>query len=147
MNDADILFVTWSFVFQTALIFHFALRKWRFDTAMQYGPIIYAMGIPAAVISLNLWLMGATWSFWFAGVAHLAWAIFGYRIEYVHGTEWRSPILWPVFVPYVFLYLLTIMFYWWPLGLISRPLWYAYAVLFVIATILNVTSHTRPAES
>jgi hypothetical protein len=43
--------------------------------------------------------------------------------------------------PYVFLYLATVMFYWWPLGLLSRPLWIIYAVLFVIATILNITSH------
>jgi hypothetical protein len=44
-------------------------------------------------------------------------------------------------VPYVLLYLGTVMFYWWPLGLLSRPLWIAYAVLFVIGTGLNVTSH------
>jgi len=64
-----------------------------------------------------------------------------YIIEYVKGIQWRNPIHWPVFGPYVFLYLATIMFYWWPLGLISRPLWYAYAILFVISTVLNITSH------
>jgi hypothetical protein len=44
-------------------------------------------------------------------------------------------------VPYVLLYLSTVMFYWWPVGLLSRPLWIAFAVLFVIGTVLNVTSH------
>jgi hypothetical protein len=34
-----------------------------------------------------------------------------------------------------------VMFYWWPLGLLSRGLWFAYAILFVIATILNLRSH------
>ncbi len=43
--------------------------------------------------------------------------------------------------PYVFLYLATVMFYWWPLALVSKPLWYVYAFLFMISTILNVTSH------
>ena len=43
--------------------------------------------------------------------------------------------------PYVFLYLGTVMFYWWPLALLSRPLWFVFAVLFVIGTILNLTSH------
>jgi len=33
------------------------------------------------------------------------------------------------------------MFYWWPLGLFSKPLWGVYAVLFIVSTILNVTSH------
>ena len=43
--------------------------------------------------------------------------------------------------PYVTLYLVTVMFYWWPLGLLSRPLWFVFAVLFVIGSILNITSH------
>ena len=105
------------------------------------------MGIVAVVVSLNLWLMGATWSFWLAGVLHAVWALFGYRVEYIEHIEWRSPILWPVFGPYIFLYLATIMFYWWPLALIARPLWSAYAVLFVIATVLNMTSHGNPADT
>jgi len=33
------------------------------------------------------------------------------------------------------------MFYWWPLGLLWRPLWYVQAVLFVISTVLNAASH------
>jgi hypothetical protein len=36
------------------------------------------------------------------------------------------------------------MFYWWPLALISRPLWYIYAVLFIVSTVLNVSSHQAP---
>jgi hypothetical protein len=43
--------------------------------------------------------------------------------------------------PYVTLYLGTIMFYWWPLALLYRPLWFVFGALFVIGTILNITSH------
>ena len=43
--------------------------------------------------------------------------------------------------PYVTLYLSTVMFYWWPLGLIDRRLWFAFLALFIISTILNITSH------
>ena len=43
--------------------------------------------------------------------------------------------------PYLFLTLGTVMFYWWPLGLLSCPLWFAFAILFVIGTVLNITSH------
>jgi hypothetical protein len=62
-------------------------------------------------------------------------------VEYLLHIEWRSPIRWPIFIPYLTLYLASIMFYWWPLATISRPLWYVYAVLFVVSTVLNAASH------
>jgi hypothetical protein len=36
---------------------------------------------------------------------------------------------------------MTVMFYWWPLGEISKYLWFGAAFLFVISTFLNITSH------
>jgi hypothetical protein len=75
-------------------------------------------------------------------VLYAAWAIFGYVVDIARPAGWRSPILWPVFIPYVLLYFLSsLMFYWWPLGNIQRPLWFVYAVLFGISTILNISSH------
>jgi len=139
-------FVIWAFLFQIILIVHFALRKWRFNIAKRYGPIVYALGIPAAVLSMFLLLGGKTWSLWIGGFIYLAWGIFGFWIEYVRKIQWRNPPRWPIFGPYVILYLATIMFYWWPLALISRPLWNAYAVLFVISTALNATSHKMPDD-
>ena len=62
-------------------------------------------------------------------------------MEYQLGINWREPIVWPVFVPYVLLYLTTVMFYWWPVAQLYRPLWYVYAAFFAIGTYLNVTSH------
>jgi hypothetical protein len=141
LDRLEILFVIWAFVFQIILIIHFALRKWRFNTAMRYGPIVYGLGIPAAALSILLLLGGKTWSLWIGGFTYLVWGIYGYSIEYVQKIEWRNPIRWGIFGPYISLYLATIMFYWWPLALFSRPLWYVYAGLFVIATILNATSH------
>lgn len=52
-------------------------------------------------------------------------------------------IRWPIFGPYVLLYLASVMFYWWPLALVSRPLWYVGAATFLVSTSLNVTSHKR----
>ncbi|MCK4897668.1 MAG: hypothetical protein KAS38_02735, partial [Anaerolineales bacterium] len=132
--------------FQIVLVVHFALRKWFFDSAMKYGWIVYALSLPAAVVSVILLLGGETWSLWLGGFIYLVWAIYGYTVEYVRKLEWRNPIRWSVFGPYVFLYLATVMFYWWPLGLISRPLWYLYAFLFLLSTILNVTSHKRTQD-
>jgi hypothetical protein len=120
MDNLEFLYVTTAFLFQTVLIIHFALRKRRFELAMRYGPLVYALSMPAAAVSVLLLLGGKPWSLWLSGFIYLAWAILG---------------------PYVTLYLATVMFYWFPLAQIYKPLWYVYGVLFVISTILNVTSH------
>jgi hypothetical protein len=134
-------FAVTAFTFQIVLLVHFALRKWRFETSLRYGWIVYALSVPAAAVSVILILDRAPWSFWLAGLLYLIWAAFGYTVEYVKGIAWRSPVRWSVFAPYVLLYVATTMFYWWPLALIGRPLWYAFATLFVASTALNVTSH------
>ena len=141
LDNLEILFIVWAFLFQIVLIAHFSLRKWAFPVALKYGWIVYALSVPAVLVAVLLLLGGKTWSLWVAGFSHLVWAIYGYTVEYVRKLSWRNPIRWSIFGPYVSLYLATIMFYWWPLGIVSRPSWYVYAVLFVLSTILNVTSH------
>ncbi len=142
LDNLDTLFVIWAFMFQVLLIVHFAIRKPFFESyTLKYGWIIYALCIPAVVISIVLLRGGKSWSFWLGGFLFLVFALFGYWVDYVAKIEFRSPLRPSVLIPYVVLYLATVMFYWWPLGLLSRPLWFAYAVLFVIATILNITSH------
>lgn len=147
LDRLDSLFIVVAFLFQIALIIHFALRRWAFNTALRYGPIVYALALPAIALSLAQINAGKPWYLWLAGLLYAGWAIFGYYAEYVRHIEWRSPINWSVFVPYVTLYLATIMFYWWPLGLWSRPLWFIYAALFAVATVLNIISHHRPDKT
>ena len=72
---------------------------------------------------------------------YLVWGGYGCTIEYARRISWHHPLRWRIFGPYVSLYLATVMFYWWPLDLFSRPLWYVYALLFLISTWLNITSH------
>jgi len=142
LDNLDILFVVWAFTFQIVLIVHFAMRKRFFESyTMKYGWIVYALCIPAVVISIVLMLGGKTWSFWLGGFLFLLYSAYGYRIDYVKKIQWRNPLRLSIMFPYVFLYLGTVMFYWWPLGILSRPLWIVFAVLFVIGTILNITSH------
>jgi hypothetical protein len=112
----------------------------------RYGWIVYALSAPAAAVSLLLLRGGKPWLLWLAGFLYLVWAIFGYWVEFVRGIKWRNPARWPILVPYLSLYLATTMFYWWPLGLLWRPLWYVYLVLFVISTVLNAASHKGPQE-
>jgi hypothetical protein len=144
MDNLDTLFVVTAFLFQLVLIVHFSLRKWAFNTALRYGPVVYAMAVPAALVSGFILGGGKTWSLWLGGFLYLAWAVFGYVVEYILKIEWRNSIRWSVLGPYVFLYLVTSMFYWFPLALIYKPFWYVYALLFVAVTILNVTSHKDP---
>ncbi len=146
MDRLDTLFAVTALAFQLVLIAHFALRKWRFATALRYGPIVYALSIPAVVVSAVLLAGGKPWGLWLGGFLYLVWALFGYMVEYARRIEWRSPIRPGVFVPYVLLYLATVMFYWFPLALVAKGLWYVYAALFVISTVLNVTSHKGPGK-
>jgi hypothetical protein len=141
LDNNQVLFVVTAFLFQVILIVHFALRKWRFELAMRYGRIVYALSIPAAILSIILLRSGMDWYHWLGGFIYLVWALFGYNVEYIHGIEWRNSLRWPILVPYVILYLSTVMFYWWPVGFVYKPLWYVYTVLFLISTYLNVTSH------
>ncbi len=142
VDNLDKLFVIWAFLFQVVLIVHFAVRKRLFESYTQkFGWIVYALCIPAVVISLMLLRGGKSWSFWLGGFLFVAFAAFGYWVDYVAQIQFRNPLQVSVLIPYVVLYLVTVMFYWWPVGMLSRPLWFAYAVLFVIATVLNIRSH------
>lgn len=144
MFDFDpwqVQFTATAFLFQVILIAHFALRKWRFATAIRFGPLVYAFGIPAAAVSVLLLSEGVGWSFWAAGFLCLAWAIFGYLVDYALKIDWRSSPKGAAFVLYLLLYLAANMFYWFPLALIWRPLVYIYAVFYAAATWLNITSH------
>jgi hypothetical protein len=147
MSGLDTLFVIWVFFFQIVLVAHFALRKRRFESyTVKYGWVVYALSIPAAVISIVLLLGGKSWSFWLGGFLFLVYAAYGYWVDYVKSIPWRKPLRLSILFPYVILYLATVMFYWWPVGLISRPLWYVYAVLFLISTALNAASHKGPED-
>jgi hypothetical protein len=142
LDNLDTLFVVWAFTFQIVLIVHFAIRKPLYESYTEkYGWLVYALSIPAAVISIVILLGGKPWSFWLGGFLFLIYAAYGYRVDYVKKIPWRKPLDKSIMLPYVTLYLATVMFYWWPLGLLNRTLWIVYAVLFVLGTYLNITSH------
>jgi len=142
LDSLDTLFIAWAFFYILVLIAHFALRKRLFQSyTLKYGWIVYALGIPAAVISLILLLNGKSWSYWLGGFLCLLFSCFGYWIDYVMKIPWRKPLQPGIMVPYVTLYLATLMFYWWPLHPLSMPLWIVYTILYIIAMVLNIRSH------
>ena len=142
LDGLDLLFVVWAFFYQFALILHFAVRKLYFESyTLRYGWWVYALCLPGLLVSILLLFGGKPWSFWLGGFLFLVYAVFGYWVDYIKGIQWRSPPRFSVLVPYLSLYLATVMFYWWPLGLLSRTLWIVYGILFVIAIVLNIRSH------
>lgn len=141
LDGYDTVFVIWAFVVQVCLTALFAIRKTNLELILKYGWVFYLLCIPALIVSFLMIRGGKPFSFQLAGFLFLAWAILGTVVEYFCKIEWRSPILWPIFIPYVLLYLGTIMFYWFPVGMLSRPLWYLYAGFFAVGTYLNITSH------
>lgn len=140
-SELNTLFVITAFVVQGVLLGFFALRKWRFAAAIRFGWIVYALGIPAMVVSGILMTGGMAWSFWVGGFLYIIWAFFGWWVEYVQCINWRQPMCLPICLGYIFFYLAMLMFYWFPLALIWKPLWYLFGVLFVLSTWMNITSH------
>ncbi len=142
MDSYEKLYVWTSFIIQVLLIVYFALRKWNFDFAMRWGWAIYALALPAIIVSVVLIMGGKPWYLWIAGFLYAAWAGFGYYVDIGHPIEWRSPVYLPVMIPYILFYLTSLMFYWWPLAAIYRPFWIVYTALYVVSTFLNITSHS-----
>lgn len=135
-------FVVWAFAYLVLLIVHFAVRKRWFEAYTEpYGWVVYALGVPAAALSVWFLVAGEDWTLWAAGFLCLAFSAFGYWVDYVARIDFRSPFVASVGAPYVVLYLATLMFYWWPLWDRSRLLWAGYAVLYAIAMVLNIRSH------
>jgi len=56
---------------------HFALRKPFFESyTLKFGWIVYALCIPAVIISLILLLNGKSWAFWLGGFLFIFYAAF-----------------------------------------------------------------------
>lgn len=142
LDSFDTLFVLWAYFLEIVLVIHFAIRKPLYETYTQkWGWMVYALSIPGVVVSLILLIEGKSWSFWLGGFLYLIFAGYGFWIDYIKAISWRKPLRKDIMFPYVTLYLGSIMFYWWPLAILYRPLWYVYGILFIISTILNITSH------
>lgn len=141
LDRLDRLFILVSLLLQLDLVIFFALRLWAFQAAMMFGWVIYGSSIPAVVTSMVLIKGRKAWYFIAPGFLYAIWALFGFLVDSIYHILWRSPLYWPIFLPYVGLYLAGIMFYWWPLLKIHRPAWFVYALLYLLSTVLNLASH------
>jgi hypothetical protein len=137
----DTLFVIFAFALQIALIAFFITRTWAYATALDFGWIVYALALPALVVSLILLRAGRPWYQWLAGFAYTTFAIFGYVVDIAVPVSFRDPVYWPILLPYAVLYVGSLMFYWFPVGRLSRRLWFIYGGLYAVSTALNALSH------
>jgi len=141
-DKLDKLYVIWAYTLLIILILHFAVRQAFFETyTLKYGWLVYALCIPAVIISIILMRGGKSWHFWLGGFLFLLFAIFGYYVDYIAQIQFRAPFQASVGIPYVLLYMGMLMFYWWPLWPMSRLLWGGYTILYVIAMVVNIRSH------
>lgn len=141
MDVYDRIFTLTAFILQIVLLAYFIFRKLNFEATVRWGWIVYALAVPALIVSAMLLRAGKPWTFWIGGLLFTVWAILGFIVDIGRPVAWRSPPFLPVFIPYVLMYMAAQMFYWFPVGTLQRSLWYFYAVVFILSTYFNLTSH------
>jgi hypothetical protein len=141
------IFATFALASQAILLAFFASRRWFPAVAGRFGLVAYAFGILGVVAGAWLVKSGAPWQVYAGPFIYAVWAAFGAWADLFRRVEWRRPIRWSVFGPYLTLYLAAQMFLWWPLWTYWRPGWFVYLVLFIANTGLNLQGHFGPEEN
>ncbi|MEZ5119904.1 MAG: hypothetical protein R2686_08380 [Candidatus Nanopelagicales bacterium] len=143
-SSAGVAFIAFGLCSQAVLVAYFAARRWRPALAERDGWLAYAfagLGLPLAI-----WLLAAhqSWRLWTGPLLLGLWAAFGVAVDRWRPVEWRSPIRWGIFVPYLAMYFWAQMFLWWPLWDLQPAAWTVFLVLFATNTVLNLSRHPRP---
>lgn len=138
------LFAGFAIASQVVLLSYFVARRLRGREADRHGWLAYAFGAVGLPTGLGLLLNGAPWQLFAGPILFAAWAAFGGWADRLARVEWRDPIRWSVFGPYVFLYLAAQMFLWWPMWDRWLTGWFVYLALFVANTGLNMVGHFGP---
>lgn len=146
-DTAVVAFATLGIASQFALLLFFAAHRWRPRLAEQYGWIAYAVAVLGLPLAAWLLLSGSGWRLYMGPLLLGTWAVLGAYVDSLRRVQWRDPIRWSVFVPYVALYFWAQMFMWWPLWDLSRVAWSCFLVLFVISTALNLRGHFGDAAA
>ena len=140
-EPAATAFAAFGITSQGVLVAFFAARRWSPRVAERLGWITYAFA--AFGFLLGGWLLATdqSWKFYVGPLLLALWAAFGAFVDLRLRVQWRMPIKWSVFLPYVALYFWAQMFLWWPLWDVNRTLWACFLVLFATNTVLNLGGH------
>jgi hypothetical protein len=134
-------FAAFGIASQALLAGFFAVRRWVPELAQRFGWMAYIFATFGLLLGAWLALSGQSWRLWVGPILMGSWALLGAVVDLLRPVEWRSPIRWSVFVPYVALYFWGQMFLWWPLWNINRAAWTLFLALFVANTALNLRGH------
>ena len=142
-NVLRTLFVAFAFAAQVLLVVNFAARNWRPVLERRYGWVVYALGIPAALLAAILTVAHQPAYAALACVLYALWAAFGYYVDTYRQLAWRQPTRWTILLPYVLLFIASQLAFWIPLWYVGLGYWVAYGALYVANTALNLFSHRR----
>lgn len=143
-NLLQTLFAAFALILQVMLVLHFAALRWWPPLQRRWGWLVYAMSLPGLALGVLVWVNGRPWYEWLAFLLLAAWAALGYTVDIWRPINWRIPLRWSIFVPYLTLYLATQLAFWIPLWSIGTGYWISYALLYAVNTTLNIPSHFGP---
>jgi hypothetical protein len=132
---------------QVALLAFFAAFHWRPARAEGIGVIVYALGVPAAVLAVAYLVLGPAWPWALALLLYAAWAATGAWLDTIRRIPWRSPPRWRILVPYALLLTASLLAFWVPLWWIDRGVWVAFGALYAAHTTLNAMAHRGSSGS
>lgn len=142
VTDANLtIFALFGIASQAILLVFFASRRWSPAIAERCGWVAYAFGVLGVAAGAWLIAAGAPWRLFAGPLLFAVWSAFGAWADLLHRVQWRRPIRWSIFGPYLTLYLAAQMFLWWPLWTYWRLGWAVYLVLFIANTTLNMLGH------
>jgi hypothetical protein len=141
---SDAVYVGVVLALQAILIVYFALRRWRAPFAYRIGRAIYALGVPLAAYSVVMVFAGRPWYLWVGGLVYALWGLLGNKVDVGRPLQWYEPICPMPFNGYVVLYLVYQGFFLWSSITLWKPGWAIFAVLFLLATALNLVSRVAP---
>ena len=140
----QLLFAAFALILQTLLVLHFAALRWRPHLQRRWGWLVYAMSLPGLALGVLFWANNRPWYEWSAFLLFAAWAALGYTVDIWRPVNWRIPLRWSIFIPYLILYLAAQFAFWIPLWFIGAGYWASYTVLYALNTALNIPSHFGP---
>lgn len=142
--ELKVAFAIFALAVQGILAAHFAAYRWRPALHRQWGWLAYAISLPGLALGGLCWLGHLPWVYWLAPALLAAWAALGYTVDLWRPVNWRVPLRWSIFVPYLALYLAAQFAYWIPLWSIGLGYWIAYTILYAVNTALNIPTHFGP---